>query len=171
MGTAFLFAATHSTGSFNKIVFVPQGTSNFGFAIAQMRYTLNTVKNVHFDIYPGSCNNNLNTKSQGVIPVVITGSSNFNVNDIDLTSLKINGVSPHLKNIDKSAAPYSKSSDCDCSSSGSDNFWDLSLKFDKPAISQTLGSVQDGAQVTLTLTGKLKDGTSIEGKDCVKIKN
>jgi hypothetical protein len=169
MGQAFLFAATYPSG-FDKIVFTPLAPTSFGFAIAQLRYAENQTKMVQFDVYPGSCTNQFNTKSQGVIPVAITGSSTFNVNEIDQSTIKINGVSPTHKAVEKSAASYTKTSDCDCNPVGSDNYPDLSLKFDKPALSATFGNVADGSQLVITVKGKLKNGTNFEGKDCVRIK-
>jgi hypothetical protein len=169
MGQAFLFAATYAAG-FNKIVFTPMGATSFGFAIAQMRYAENLVKKVHFDVLPGSCENPFNTKAQGVLPVAIAGSAGFNVNDIDLATLTVNGVPSSQYSIEKVTAPFSKTNDCDCSVPAPDNYNDLSIKFSRPAITSTLGNVSDGAQVTLTFKAKLKNGTNIEGKDCVRIK-
>jgi hypothetical protein len=169
MGQAFLFAATYASG-FDRIVFTPMAPTSFGFAIAQMRYAENQIKTVQFDLYPGSCINQFNIKSQGVIPVAITGSSTFNVNDIDLASIRINGVSPVHKTIEKSAASFTKTSECDCTPAGSDNYTDLSLKFEKPALAATFGNVADGTQLVLTIKGKLKNGTNFEGRDCIRIK-
>jgi hypothetical protein len=169
MGQAFLFAATHPSG-FNKIVFTPSAPTGFGFAIAQLRYAENQTKMVQFDVYPGSCTNQFNTKSQGIIPMAITGSSTFNVNDVDLATISINGVSPTHKLFEKSSASYSRISECDCKTVAPDNFTDLALKFDKPALAASFGNVLDGAQLILTIKGKLKNGTNFEGKDCVRIK-
>ena len=169
MGQAFLFAASYSSG-FDRIVFTPLASTSFGFAIAQMRYAENQTKTVQFDVYPGSCINQFNTKSQGVIPVAISGSSSFNVNEIDQASIRVNGVSPIHKSVEKSAASYTKTSECDCSPAGSDHYFDLSLKFDKPVLAATFGNVADGTQMVLTIKGKLKNGTNFEGKDCIRIK-
>ncbi len=50
-------------------------------------------------------------------------------------------------------------------------FDDLGLKFDTQAIVAALGSVSDGDQLALTLTGELNDGTAIEGQDCIIVKS
>ena len=42
---------------------------------------------IEIDIKPGSFPNSVNTKSKGVIPVAILGSSSFNVSDVDVTTL------------------------------------------------------------------------------------
>jgi hypothetical protein len=41
------------------------------------------------DIKPGSCPNPLNLASRGVLPVAILGTEDFNVNDIDPTSIRL----------------------------------------------------------------------------------
>jgi hypothetical protein len=169
MGQAFLFAATHPNG-FDRIIFTPLAPTAFGFAIAQIRYAETQTMNVHFDILPGSCVNPYNIKAQGQIPVVIAGNASLNVQDIDLSTVNINGVPVSQKSFVKMTSAYAKTTDCDCAPSSSDGYMDLSLKFERPAISATLGNVADGSQVTLTLKGKLKNGTSIEGRDCVRIK-
>jgi hypothetical protein len=47
---------------------------------------------------------------------------------------------------------------------------DLTLKFSRSAIASALGPVQHGDELVLTLTGRLLDGTRIEGTDCVVIR-
>jgi TolB-like protein len=58
---------------------------------------------------------------------------------------------------------------CECFIECPDGFEDLTLKFDKQEIIETLGSFDVGDEIVLTLTGHLKDGTPIEGQDCVVI--
>ncbi|MCP4412675.1 MAG: hypothetical protein GY808_08945, partial [Gammaproteobacteria bacterium] len=50
-----------------------------------------------------------------------------------------------------------------------DNIDDLELKFNSQAIIATLGTVQNGDVIPVTLTGNLLGGAAIEGKDCVLI--
>lgn len=126
---------------------------------------------VDLDIKPTSCPNPLNTKNKGVLPVAVLGTANLDVNDIDVSTVQLEGVSPLRSDIEDVAAPVSnRQDDCDCTTDGPDGFDDLTLKFDTQDIVAALGAVNDGQEVKLTLTGNLNDGTPITGLDCVVIK-
>lgn len=125
---------------------------------------------VAIDIKPKSCPNALNVKNKGVLPVAILGTVDFNVSSIDITTLKLEGISP-VRNSIKDVTTPSELEPCDCESLDPDSFEDLVLKFDKQAIVETFGEdVQNGDEIELTLTGDLLDGTAIVGIDCVVIK-
>ena len=66
------------------------------------------------DIKPGSCPNPFNGKSMGSVPVAIVGTDEFDVTDIDITSIYLEGV-PALKDgvIDNSTQPIDVYTDCD----------------------------------------------------------
>jgi photosystem II stability/assembly factor-like uncharacterized protein len=125
-------------------------------------------QNVEVDIKPQSCPNPLNIKSKGVLPVAILGTANFDVSDIDVSSVKLVGVVP-LRSDEKDVATPFDGELCDCTKKGPDGFEDLTLKFDKKTIVDALGEVNKGDEVELNLTGELRDGTPIEGTDCVVI--
>ena len=57
-----------------------------------------------------------------------------------------------------------------CDGSG-DGIADLILKFDTREIAWAIGDAADGEEFVLTITGKLKDGTSFRGEDTVVILN
>jgi hypothetical protein len=120
------------------------------------------------DIKPQSCPNPLNVKSRGVLPVAILGSATFDVNTIDLASIRLEGVPPLRHNFEDVATPF-VGEECECTDEGPDNIMDLTLKFDKQAIIGALGDVDDRNEIVLTFTADLMDGTSLEGKDCVII--
>ncbi|HWJ30663.1 MAG TPA: hypothetical protein VNS32_29285 [Flavisolibacter sp.] len=166
---ARLFAATSKSKAFDRIqIKVIDGIYPSGFAIANLRYS--PTKNVDLDIKPGSCPNVLNVNSNGVIPVAILGKSDFDVNSIDLSSIKLQGVSALRSSLEDVGSPVvNRKTTCDCSIAGADGFKDLSLKFDTKDIVEKLGTIKDGDNITLTITGKLKDGTPIEGKDCISV--
>jgi probable HAF family extracellular repeat protein len=125
-------------------------------------------ESITIDIKPKHCPNLLHVKDKGVLPVAILGTADLDVTDIDITSLKINEVvSPIKSTLKNVAAPPNT---CDCSTTSADALVDLTLKFDTQAIVATLGVVSNGEEITLILTGKLLDGTAIEGVDCVVIK-
>ncbi len=77
----------------------------------------------NFDIKPGSCPNPLNVKSNGVLPVAILGTATFDVNDIDVSTLEINGVSPIKSSIEDVAAPVALTPFTFTFYSGSDSYF------------------------------------------------
>ena len=107
--------------------------------------------------------------SKGNIPVAILGTDNLDVQDIDPATLKLEGISPLRWSIKDVAAPISSSQECDCTIEGPDGFDDLNLKFDSQGLAAALGSVNDGDELVLTITGEMFDGTPFEGSDCVII--
>ena len=129
---------------------------------------------VAVDIKPGSCPNPLDVKSKGVLPVAILGSEDFDVNTIDIASIRLAGVEPIRSGYEDVATPVSDSNDCNCTEEGPDGFLDLTLKFENQRIVEAIGDVNDGDVLTLELTGVLFDPmpfeTPIEGADCILIR-
>jgi len=149
---------------------------------------------IAFDIKPGSCPNPLNVKPyqeddpnpngrrsnagpvnekpKAVFPAGIMGTAEFDVYQIDPTTVTLEGVPIVRWSYEDAGTPVGEGADeCACSTDGPDGYIDLTLKFDKAAIVEALGEVFDGEVVVLTLTGELLDGTPIEGSDCVVILN
>ncbi len=129
---------------------------------------------VPVDIKPGSCRNPLNVKSQGILPVAILGTEDFDVSQIDPESVKLRGVAPLRWSMEDVATPFQpfvgKVDAFDCTEEGPDGFTDLTLKFSTQAIVDALGEeVSDGDVLVLELWGELLDGTSFEGEDVVVI--
>jgi len=139
--------------------------------------TIDVAVPVAIDIKPGSCPNPFNLKSQGVLPVAILGTAEFDVATIDPASinLKIGSqeVRPIRSSLEDVATPFTgEITSCEsCTESGPDGFPDLTLKFKTQAIVQAIGvdNVNDGDCFILTLTGKLNDGTPIIGEDVLRI--
>lgn len=138
---------------------------------------------VALDIRPGSCPNPLNkmlfappgsAKPQkgGVLPVAIVGSPTFDVSQVDLSSLTLEGVAPAMRgggaNIADVATDIGDNSDCGCTEDAGDGIMDIALKFDAQAVADAIGAMGPEYR-TLTLTGTLLDGTPFEASDCVKI--
>ena len=134
---------------------------------------------VAMDIKPGSCPNPLNVKSQGVLPVAILGTEDFDVTQVDPATVKLEDVAPLRWAIEDVATPSEE-----CNTLGPDGYLDLTLKFDtkemlgKLNLSTSdlvdeseivLSDLEDGDCPTLTLTGYLYDGTPIRGEDTVLI--
>jgi len=124
---------------------------------------------VHVDIKPQSCPNPLNVHSKGILPAAILGTEVFDVNTVDTTSIMLAGVAPVRCSTEDVATPVAEPGDCRCTDAGPDGFTDLVLKFNTQEIAAALGSVNDGDQVVLSLTGMLTDGTAISGSDCVVV--
>ena len=60
--------------------------------------------------------------------------------------------------------------DClSCWEQGPDEWLDLTLKFDKEAVIEGLGEVEDGECILLIITVELYDGTAFIGSDIVRI--
>jgi hypothetical protein len=121
-------------------------------------------------IKPGGCPNPLNPRSQGVTPMALLGSDGMSVEDIDVSSLEINGVSPLRSSYEDVGGPVGEpAEDCECAEGDYDDIMDLTLKFSTQALIATLGEVSRGDVVELTLTGMLGDGTSFETSECMVI--
>jgi hypothetical protein len=130
-----------------------------------------TIIPVEFDIKPQSCPNPLNTKSNGVLPVAILGSETFDVTDIIVSSVRLEGVEPIRSAMEDNTQPVrDRQTECQCTTDAGDGFTDLTLKFDKQEIVAALGSVNDGDSVVLVITGELENGDFLEGQDCVVIR-
>jgi hypothetical protein len=130
------------------------------------------------DIRPQSCPNPLNCKSNGVLPVAIAGTLDFDVATIDPASIRLEGASPLSSNVEDVTAPvepFTGKQDCDldCMATEPDGIPDLTLKFNVQDVIENLGvSVEDGACVVAKVTGNLRateGGRPIVGEDVVRI--
>jgi hypothetical protein len=139
-----------------------------------------------FDIHPRSCPNPFNikwleninkgkgndktkTKKGGVMPAAIVGSERFDVTEIDISTLLLEGVQPLRSNLEDVTRPVSSNAACACTTGSPDGFRDLTLKFSRPEIAAVIGPAEVEDVVELTLTGTLMDGTPFEASDCVTI--
>jgi hypothetical protein len=127
------------------------------------------VMQVKVDIKPQSCPNQVNIKSKGVFDVAILGTDDFDVRDIDMTTVSLEGVAPLRSRYKDETAPVIDGHECECRSKKKDGLLDLTMKFDTEQIVAAMGEVEDGQEWMLHLTGQLNDGTTIEGTDCVLI--
>ena len=128
---------------------------------------------VYIDIKPTSCPNPLNVNSKGVLPVAILGTEDFDVTEIDVTTVFLEGVPPLRYAYEDVAAPFLGEPSCldeyACTTDGPDGYLDLTLKFNKQAVVATLGPVSDGDVLCLTLTAELLDETPISASDVIRI--
>ncbi|HEY6945583.1 MAG TPA: hypothetical protein VI431_10630 [Candidatus Acidoferrum sp.] len=131
---------------------------------------------VAIDIKPQSCPNPFNVGAQGVLPVAILGTANFDVTTIDPSSITLQGVPPLRSALADVATAFNGQlvSATSCTTAGPDGFLDLVMQFDDEAMSNALGAIADGQVLTFTLTGNLLPqfgGTAIRGQDIVIIRN
>jgi len=102
--------------------------------------------------------------------VAVTGSASFNVSQINVSTVTLDGVAPtsyFYKDIATDFLPYLNKPNCNsCTTQAQDGYVDLGLYFPcvevRPKIDFSLGDCQ-----VVTLTGELDDGTPIEGQDNV----
>jgi len=124
---------------------------------------------VAFDLKPQGCPNQINVRAGGVFPAAILGSSDLDVRDIDVASLRLLGsVAPVRSGLEDVGRPAASVAPCACPG-GRDGRIDLTLKFRGPDIVSLLGPVTNGEVRELALTGTLRDGTPLTGSDCVVI--
>jgi hypothetical protein len=101
--------------------------------------------------------------------VAILGTADFDVTQVDVTTVQLQGVFPLKNALEDVATPFmplnDNTDDLNCTDRGPDGFTDLTLKFKTQNIVAALGDVEDGEMLILTLTGELLDGTPIVGVD------
>ncbi len=168
----------------DTVWFIPDGNQ-----IAIDNITYNTTEEVDVDIKPGSCPNPMNVKkkedSKSVLPVGVLGGPDLDVSDVDLTSLKLgvtgpNGtftvpVIPDKSVIEDVAAPAPEGAECfDIEYHDLDGFVDVTVYFYVRAVVDAMVAagipLDDGADVTLVLTGQLNSGVYIKGMDIVVLR-
>jgi hypothetical protein len=133
-------------------------------------WTKQEAREVTLDIKPGSCPNPINGNSahgqgKAVLPVAIMGTADFDVHDIDLTTVTLNGSNPVRWDYhDVGAPPDDPDDECACAEAGPDGYDDLTMKFYSAEIVASLGD-----ESVVRVEGQLFDGTSFEGQDCVTL--
>jgi hypothetical protein len=129
---------------------------------------------VPFDYRPLCCPNKLVCSSKGAEEAAVLGTSSFDVTHIDLSTVKLNGVSFTKSSLKDKSAPFNGTvSDCStCFIGKPDGITDLELSFNDQSLLKTFGNVKDKQCVKVTLTGNLLPqfgSTPIEGVDFIVI--
>ena len=135
------------------------------------------------DIKPGTCKNPFNIKlfnylscgnrkRGGVMPVAILGGERFDVMDIDISTIRLNGVAPLCRgqSFCDVAGPGDEDEGCNCTVEGPDGYTDLLLKFSNQEIAATriiLSIPVPGEKWILNMTGEFEDGLAFQSSDCV----
>jgi hypothetical protein len=134
------------------------------------------------DIEPGRCPNRLNVSrgkldtkndesmADGILHVALLGRRAFDVTEVDIASLRLEGVAPVKKPAyhDVGTEPMRERA-CVCPGKEPDGIVDLVLKFRVRDVLAAILPVSDGEERVLTLTGKMMDGRGFSAVDCVQI--
>ena len=135
------------------------------------------------DIKPGSCPNSLNRNSNGVLPVGLLGSADFDVTMVDVSTVEISradGMGGSAAPNEGPPGPHSVFADvgtpfggelCDCHDLEGDGITDLSMKFrtQDVVVALELDRLPGGALVELVVSGTLLNGESFAASDCVRL--
>ncbi len=133
------------------------------------------------DIKPGSCPNSFNRNSNHVLPVALVGTDDFDVLDVDLSTLELSrgdGVGGQATPLEGPPGPHSVVEDaatpfdgelCDCHELEGDGIDDLSLKFPDVVAELQLDEFSRGDLVELCVSGTLLDGRDFDTCDCIRI--
>ncbi|MEE9296334.1 MAG: integrin alpha, partial [Phycisphaerae bacterium] len=135
------------------------------------------------DIKPGSCPNPFNRHGNGVLPVALAGTVDFDPTEVDLSTLQLSradGVGGSVAPNEGPPGPHSVLEDvatpfdgegCECHDLGGDGIDDLSMKFKTRDLVDALelDDLFGGAVVELVLSGSLLDGTPFTAGDCIVI--
>ena len=127
---------------------------------------------VYLDILPNDCPNQLtaNVRSNGRLPMAIAGTDYFDVADINLDTVTINGdIFPVKASIGSVISPLTGDL-CDCQVAGDDGVDDLMLHFKRRQVVSGLGLDQQIDEIVpITVEGLLNDGTPFSATDCVEV--
>lgn len=132
---------------------------------------------VGIDIQPGSCPNVVNAADRS-FQVAILGGASFDVRQIDVTTVRLEGLTPiRSASVSDVSSPARSSRDrhsySGCGSRRRDGIKDLVVQFDPSDLVRVLG-LDDDEPTVLRLTGNLKaefGGTAFAGEDVVVVKN
>lgn len=126
-----------------------------GFASGSA-YLYNLAQEVVIDIKPGSSENTINLTSDGVVPVAILSSADFDAStlDIDTLLLAVAGV----RTVGKQEKPL-----CHLSLVNADDYYDLVCQFNTDELQL------EPADTSAALEGQTLSGTAIRGEDTITI--
>ncbi|MCH8053383.1 MAG: hypothetical protein IH895_04930, partial [Planctomycetes bacterium] len=130
----------------------------------------------------GACPAPVNPNSNGVIPMLLVGDEDFDVNNVDLASLELRRcdgageaatpLADHTE-VDDLNHPFAGEvgcGECACNDNQeSDGISDLKLKFRTDTTLAALGLTASGGVTTVELTGSMLDGSTFVARDCVVV--
>lgn len=124
------------------------------------------------DVKPGSCPNPLKISDRGLISVAVVGGGDFDVSQIDPSTVQLEGVAATqwvLADVASPFLPYIGKTSCsDCEKSRKDRTTDMVFKFDSQTLIEALRPITDGECRVVRLVGLLNGGTAFVGEDVVR---
>ena len=124
---------------------------------------------IYLDIKPFSNTNPVNITAKGVFPIAILGNQNFDVNDINPNTIKLNGISPIRWAYEDIGSPGQSINGFVSSNTSKDNIMDMTFKFNMQEFVQSLGSVNNGDIKQISLSGENNSHLNIMGSDCITV--
>jgi hypothetical protein len=138
------------------------------------------------NIKGGACPAPFNRTSNGVTPIYLVGTEEYDVMDVDLSTIRLmrvdgvgGGVAPHEGPPGPSSqygdwdAPFFGEEMCECPDTDPtpDGITDIMMKFDSDLMNELLemDDLMPGALVPLKITGNLYNGCAIVAYDCVRL--
>jgi hypothetical protein len=135
--------------------------------LASTSAVASTTLSVSLDVRPDECANSLNVRSRGVVPVALLGGDGFDVGQIDLGTLRLEGVAPLRTDYRDWTRPGP------CMGATPDGELDLAMHFDVEQLVAALEArhapLDRGSSVTVQVEGRLLDGRLFTGEDTVSI--
>ena len=136
-----VFAGVVANGIKSAVLVMAGGTWD-GVGIDDLCYG---GRRVDVDIKPTSCPNPLNVKSGGVLPVAILGTEDFDVAEIDASTVQLAGVSPLRWSIEDVAAP--------CPGAGGEGEWRF-VEGELITVTLWAGQHNNSGTVTVAIEGE-----------------
>lgn len=125
---------------------------------------------VQIDILPGTCTNPLQAGRGGQVSVALLGTASLDVQQLELASIRLNGVAPERMAFEDVSGPAATAGGCP--TEGADGRMDLVLKFDARALAATASYFVAGGQPSFKLSGYLADaygGGLVLGSDTMSL--
>ncbi|MBI5364121.1 MAG: hypothetical protein HZA53_13150 [Planctomycetes bacterium] len=148
--------------------------------VATCVQTIHSVKVlVPIDVLPGTCPNVVTLNDCAPVRIAVLGSATFNVANVRAGTLKLYGehcaggpVIPYCAYANDVGTPFNGDvTNCECTDANGDGFLDLVFLFRRSQVVSGLGlaNLPSGTSKRVVLVGRLCDGCSFVGTDCVKV--
>jgi hypothetical protein len=132
------------------------------------------------DIKPGSCPNSFNPGSNGVLPVALVVTDEFDASEVDISTLVLSRadgyggtITPHEgppgpHTVLEDVASLFDGEPCDCHELEGDGVMDVSMKFKTQDMVDALNLIPGTGPKELVLDGNLLDGRPFRASDCIR---